>query len=51
MGAQPVDADATAAIVDETNLIVTTPCYMLAGRIGEVFDGAAALVHEILDLT
>jgi enhancing lycopene biosynthesis protein 2 len=50
MGARPVDAAATAAIVDETNLIVTTPCYMLAGRIGEVFDGAAALVHEILTL-
>lgn len=51
MGARPVDAAVTAAIVDETNLIVTTPCYMLAGRIGEVFDGAAALVREVLDLT
>jgi len=50
MGARHVDAAVTDAIVDETNLIVTTPCYMLAGRITEVFDGAAALVHEVLAL-
>lgn len=51
MGARHVDSTVTAAIVDETNLIVTTPCYMLARRIGEVFEGAAALVREVLDLT
>ncbi len=51
MGARHIDAAVTTAIVDKTNLIVTTPCYMLAGRIAEVFDGAAALVREILDLT
>ncbi|MHB8079914.1 MAG: isoprenoid biosynthesis glyoxalase ElbB [Candidatus Krumholzibacteriia bacterium] len=50
MGARHVEAPVTAAIVDETNRLVTTPCYMLAGRIGEVFDGAAALVRELLAL-
>jgi len=50
MGARHTDATAAAVIVDETNLIVTTPCYMLAGRIAEVFDGAAALVREVLAL-
>lgn len=50
MGAQHVEAPVTGVIVDETNLIVTTPCYMLAGRIAEVFDGAAALVRELLAL-
>lgn len=50
MGARHVDAPVTAAIVDEENLIVTTPCYMLAGRVAEVFDGAAALIRELLAL-
>ncbi len=50
MGARHADAGVTTAVVDAANLVVTTPCYMLAGRIAEVFDGAAALVREVLEL-
>ena len=30
--------------------MVTTPAYMIAGDIGEVFDGATALVEKLLGL-
>ena len=50
MGARHEAAATTGVVVDEANRVVTTPCYMLAGRISEVFDGAAALVGRLLDL-
>ena len=50
MGAHHVDCPATGTVVDETNNMVTTPAYMLAGNIGDVFDGAAACVEKLLGL-
>lgn len=50
MGAHHIDCTPTGTVVDEKNNIVTTPAYMLAGDIGEVFDGAAALAEKLLGL-
>ena len=50
MGAHHVDCPATETVVDERNNMVTTPAYMIAGNIGEVFDGATALVEKLLGL-
>ncbi len=50
MGAHHVDCTAAETVVDESNNIVTTPAYMLAGNIGEVFDGAEACVEKLLGL-
>jgi len=50
MGAHHIDCPATETVVDEGNNMVTTPAYMIAGNIGEVFDGATALVEKLLGL-
>jgi len=50
MGAEHVDCHATGVVVDESNRIVTTPAYMLAGGIAEVFDGAETFVRKLLAL-
>ena len=38
-------------VVDETNKVVTTPCYMLEPTIGQVADGAENLVRALLAMT
>jgi len=50
MGATHEDRGVRETLVDRDNRIVTTPAYMLAGAIDEVFDGAEALVDDLLDL-
>ncbi|PID81795.1 isoprenoid biosynthesis protein ElbB [bacterium DOLZORAL124_64_63] len=50
MGANHVDCEAAETVVDEANLMVTTPAYMLAGDIGTVFAGAAGFVEKLLRL-
>jgi enhancing lycopene biosynthesis protein 2 len=50
MGAHHIDCTAAETVVDEGNNIVTTPAYMIAGNIGEVFDGATACVEKLLGL-
>lgn len=50
MGARHRDAGPTDVVVDRRNRIVTTPCYMLAGRISQVADGAERAVAELLEL-
>ena len=37
-------------VVDEKNRMVSTPAYMLAGNIGEVFDGALGFAEKLLSL-
>lgn len=49
-GAHHVKTDATGVVVDPVNRFVTTPCYMLAGRIGEVATGAERAVEELLKM-
>ncbi|MBU8869347.1 MAG: isoprenoid biosynthesis glyoxalase ElbB [Gemmatimonadales bacterium] len=50
MGAEHVDCPANEAVVDQENKFVTTPAYMTAGSIAEVFDGAAVFVDKLLAL-
>ena len=50
MGAKHFDAGVSEVVVDEKNRLVTTPCYMLAGRISEVAAGAEKAVHAVLAL-
>ncbi len=50
MGAIHMDCTAAETIVDETNLLVTTPAYMMAGNIQEVFSGATGFVEKLLRL-
>ncbi len=50
MGAVHVDCAVGDSVVDETNRMVTTPAYMLAKSIKEVFAGADGFVKELLAL-
>ncbi len=50
MGAEHVECPASGAVVDEVNRMVTTPAYMMAGDIAEVFDGAHGFVGKLLEL-
>ncbi|MBC8425212.1 isoprenoid biosynthesis glyoxalase ElbB [bacterium] len=49
-GATHVDAGADEIVVDEENRVVSTPAYMLAGSISEVFDGIDKLVKKVIEL-
>lgn len=48
MGSKHVECPATDCVVDEENRIVTTPAYMSASHIGEVYEGIRKLVNEVL---
>jgi enhancing lycopene biosynthesis protein 2 len=50
MGQEHVTCGATDVVVDRENRIVTTPCYMLAGRIRDVAEGVEKAVRELLRL-
>ncbi len=50
MGAEHVGCCADDIVVDVPNRMVTTPAYMIAGHIGEVFDGADKFVVKLLEL-
>jgi len=50
MGAEHVDCAVADVVVDERHKLVTTPAYMLAGDIGEVFAGAEKFVAQLLEL-
>lgn len=50
MGAKHKMCQVDEVCVDEDNRVVTTPAYMLAKSIGQVYHGALALVDEILEL-
>lgn len=50
MGAIHMDCPVSESIVDKANLMVTTPAYMLATSIQEVFEGAEVFVSKLLEL-
>jgi enhancing lycopene biosynthesis protein 2 len=50
MGAKHVACAVADHVVDEQKKIVTTPAYMLAENIAEVFDGATGFVGKLLEL-
>lgn len=49
-GAEHIKTEYNEVAIDEKNLIVTTPCYMLADNIYEVYQGVEAAVDAILGL-
>jgi enhancing lycopene biosynthesis protein 2 len=50
LGFRHVDCSAEDCVVDTDYKLVTTPCYMLAKSIDEVYHGASRLVEEVLKL-
>lgn len=50
MGAKHINKRATEIVIDNKNLIVTTPAYMLAKGPAEVEEGITKLVKAIIDL-
>lgn len=50
MGARHTPTKHGEIVVDRTNKIVTTPCYMLQSRVDQIADGADNLVRVILEL-
>jgi len=50
LGAKHQNAPADGIVIDETNRIVTTPAYMCAQRISEVFDGIEKLVEHVIEM-
>ncbi len=51
LGAEHVLCTADDIVVDADNRIVSTPAYMVAGNISEVFDGAEKFVTKLLAMS
>ena len=49
-GSRHVNCEVTELVIDKENLIVTTPAYMLAGRISEAAEGIEKAIKATLDL-
>jgi enhancing lycopene biosynthesis protein 2 len=49
-GAKHQDCPATGIVVDRQNRIVTTPAYMLAGRISEVYEGIGNCIRAVVEM-
>ncbi len=50
MGACHVDCSVQECVVDQEHKIITTPCYMLAKSVEEVYRGVSRTVEEMLKL-
>lgn len=50
MGAHHVNKLHGEIVVDATHKVVTTPCYMLDSSIGQIADGAEAVVRKLIAL-
>lgn len=50
-GAQHVDCGTDECVVDEPNRFVTTPAYMLAGRVAEIHPGVRKTVEKVLEFS
>ena len=50
MGAHHVDRSHGEIAVDAAAKVVTTPCYMLDASIGQIADGAQAVVNKLIEL-
>lgn len=50
MGGKHIEANHGEVVVDKTNRIVTTPCYMLDANISQIADGADNIVRTILGM-
>ncbi|MDK9717390.1 MAG: isoprenoid biosynthesis glyoxalase ElbB [Trichlorobacter sp.] len=49
-GAKHQDCPADGFVVDQANRIVSTPAYMLAGRISEVYEGIGKCVKAVVEM-
>ena len=49
MGAVHVEAGHGDVVIDEANLVFTTPAFMLDATLADVYDGASNLVEAIID--
>ncbi len=47
LGAMHENREPTGVVVDEANRIVSTPCYMSATRVSEVFEGCDTMIEAI----
>ena len=50
LGTKTTNADARSIVIDKDSKIVTTPCYMLDARIGEVGEGIEKLIQQLIKL-
>lgn len=50
LGQQHVDCTPDSFVVDEANLVVSCPCYMLAGSIGELWKGIEGTVARLVEM-
>lgn len=50
MGGKHIGCSVTRAIVDQKHKVVSTPAYMLAQSVSEVFSGVSQLVKEVLEM-
>lgn len=51
MGGHHVATNHGEIVIDQTNKIVTTPCYMLDARVDQIAEGAENLVKAILEMS
>lgn len=51
MGGHHVVTNHGEIVIDQTNKIVTTPCYMLDARVDQIAEGAENLVKAILEMS
>ncbi len=51
MGGKHIEATVDSVVVDKKHKVVSTPAYMLATHISEVFEGVTKLVNKVLVLT
>lgn len=49
-GAKHQNCPANDIVIDQANKIVTTPAYMLAGRISEVYEGIGKCVKAVVEM-
>ncbi len=49
-GARHQECQATDIVIDKANRIVTTPAYMLAGNVSEIYEGIGKCVKAVLEM-
>ncbi len=49
MGGKHKETTHGEVIVDEKNMVYTSPCYMLDSNIGQIYDGASSVVKKIIN--
>lgn len=49
-GAKHQDCQASEIVIDQTNKIVSTPAYMLAGRISEIYEGIGKCIRAVIEM-